>query len=150
MNNLFKYIKVTDINPSLKLYEQPSDPETDAEERYLSSEDDLVTTDDEQDREYDHIRRQFVLSEIRCNKLTKENNLLKLQIEEKQGIIISEENKRSNLEYEIEELNKELNKKINEIIKLNVENKNNFNKKIFFSGILGFTSGIIVCYFIKN
>lgn len=150
MENLFKYIKVSDINPSLKIYY--SDPETDAEEtRILSSDDELVTTEDEQEEneQYEQLRRRFVLSELKGNKFQNENTRLQSKLIEAENIVIS-------LKHQIEDLENEnidLEKEIKKLKKENIEKVEKINlgtnKKIIFSGILGFVGGIIICYVTK-
>lgn len=151
MENIFKYIKVSDINPSLKIYH--SDPETDAEEtRLLSSDDELLSTEDERDEyneQYENLRRRFVLSEIKCNKFQNENTRLHSKLIEKEQIIISIRNEMDDLEIEKEKLLKDIIDLKNET-DINKKEKENYNnKKIVFAGFIGFVGGIIVCYISK-
>lgn len=149
MENLFKYIKVSDINPSLKIYH--SDPETDAEESRLLSDDELISTEDEQEEshgQYEQIRRRFILSQLKVNKFQNENTRLQSKLMETEQIVITIKNEMEDLDFENEELEQEL-KKILEELKINKEKVKKNNNKIIYAGIIGFIGGVIVTYITK-
>ena len=148
MENLFKYIKVSDINPTLKIYY--SDTETDGEEnnRLLSSDDELLTTEDENEKdfEYEQMRRKYVFSELKTNNLIIENNKLKSKLIDIEEIINSIKNEINDLEIEKTESIQIINKLKNE----KKEILENNQKKFLLTSIFGVFSGFIICYISKN
>lgn len=138
MDNIFRYIKINDINPSLRIYH--SDTETDAEEnlRLLSSEDEIQTTDDEK---YDEeMRRDIVLSEI--DNLKNENYKINKKLVEAEEILIEKTNDNEKLIITIEQLEKKIKQKDFELL----ENAKTNKKNIIITCFITLSTSFIMSY----
>ena len=141
MNNIFKYIKVTDINPNFKFYH--SDSETDAEEQRLSSDDDIPDTDTEDSYKYDEIRKQYLISEMKLKRIIKEKEKLNDILTEQENIIFTIKNNSDDLENEINEL-------VEENFNLKQKKINDNNNKIAIFSTISCVTGLMIGLFINK
>ena len=132
MENIFKYIKIKDINPTLRINEEVEDSETDAEIPTISDSEDNYTSDEGGFNNYNYyisvLRKRNVLYEIKINKLEFKNKELNQIIIDKEKII-------SNL--------KTIKSKIKE------ENKQKIIKTTFIGITTGFIFGILTMKIVK-